>query len=103
VGLKLNGTHQLLAYVDDVNLLGDNTNTVKKNTETLTDVIKHVPVYHQNAGQFHGIKLANIFFEIWHSSNIQINSNKLQFDSRGSKRKLILGDACYRSIFSSAV
>jgi hypothetical protein len=24
VGLKLKGTHQLLAYVDDVNLLGDN-------------------------------------------------------------------------------
>jgi hypothetical protein len=24
VELKLNGTHQLLAYIDDVNLLGDN-------------------------------------------------------------------------------
>jgi hypothetical protein len=37
VGLKLNGTHQLLAYADDVNLLGDNIDTVRKNTETLTD------------------------------------------------------------------
>jgi hypothetical protein len=36
VGLKLNGTHQLLVYVDDVNLLEDNTDTIKKNTETLT-------------------------------------------------------------------
>jgi hypothetical protein len=36
VGLKLNGTHQLLAYVNNVNLLGDNRVTVKKNTGTLT-------------------------------------------------------------------
>jgi hypothetical protein len=28
VGLKLNGTHPLLAYADDVNLLGDNIDTV---------------------------------------------------------------------------
>jgi hypothetical protein len=30
VGLKLNGTHQLLAYADDVNLLGDNTDIMKR-------------------------------------------------------------------------
>jgi hypothetical protein len=30
VGLKFNGTHQLLAYVDDVNLLGDNIDTMEK-------------------------------------------------------------------------
>jgi hypothetical protein len=30
VGLKLNGTHQLLAYADNVNLLGDNIDIIKK-------------------------------------------------------------------------
>jgi retron-type reverse transcriptase len=29
-GLKLNGTHQLLAYADDVNILGGSLRTVKK-------------------------------------------------------------------------
>jgi hypothetical protein len=42
VGLKLNGTHQLLVYVDDVNLLGDNIDTIRKSTETLTDVSKRL-------------------------------------------------------------
>jgi hypothetical protein len=40
VGLKLNGTHQLLVYADDVNLLGDNRDTIKKNTGLLIDASK---------------------------------------------------------------
>jgi hypothetical protein len=42
VGLKLNGTHQLLIYADDVNLLGDDIETIKKNTQTLIDAGKEV-------------------------------------------------------------
>jgi hypothetical protein len=42
VGLKLNGTYQLVAYVDDVKLLGDNIDTIKKNTGTLTNGSKEV-------------------------------------------------------------
>jgi hypothetical protein len=38
----LNGTHQLLAYADEVNLLGDDIDAIKKNTETLIDASKEV-------------------------------------------------------------
>jgi hypothetical protein len=40
VGLKLNGTHQLLAYADDVNLLGDNIDTINKSTEKVLHINK---------------------------------------------------------------
>jgi hypothetical protein len=42
VGLKLNGTHPILTYADDVYLLRDNIHTIKRNTETLTDASKVV-------------------------------------------------------------
>ena len=41
-GLKLNGTHQLLAYADDVNILGGSVHTVKKNAETLVAATKEI-------------------------------------------------------------
>jgi hypothetical protein len=33
IGLKLNGTHNFMVYADDVVILGDNINFIKKNTE----------------------------------------------------------------------
>jgi hypothetical protein len=73
----LNGTCQLLAYGDDVNLLGDNIDTIKKNTETLTDArSKEVGIEinvektkymllsrHQNVAQNRNIKIVKRSFE----------------------------------------
>jgi hypothetical protein len=40
--LKLNGTHLLLFYADDVNILGESVHTVEKKTEILVVVIKDI-------------------------------------------------------------
>jgi hypothetical protein len=42
VGLDLNGTHQLLVYADEVNLLGDNIDTINKKHTNLIDASKEV-------------------------------------------------------------
>jgi hypothetical protein len=40
VGLKLNGTHQLLAHADNMNLLEDKIDTIKKITGALFNIRK---------------------------------------------------------------
>jgi hypothetical protein len=45
-GLRLNGTHQLLSYVDGINIVRENIDTRKKNTEALLDGSKEVGKLH---------------------------------------------------------
>jgi hypothetical protein len=109
VGLKLNGTHQLPAYADNVNLVGDNVATIKKNTETLIEASKEVGLdiniektkymllsRHKNAGQSQETKTANRSFEIAsHLGTTVTNQNLIQEEI---KRRLNSGYACYHSV-----
>jgi hypothetical protein len=72
----MNGTHQFLVYAEDVDLLGKNMNTIKKNTEAILDTSKDMGLevsaeqtkymlmfHHQNEGKNHNINMANKFLE----------------------------------------
>jgi hypothetical protein len=76
MGLKLSGTHLLLAYAGVRNLFGDTMYTIIKNTEPLIDAWKEVGLEinveknkymllscHQNVSQNRYIKIANRSFE----------------------------------------
>jgi hypothetical protein len=75
-GLKLNGTHQLLAYADDVNILGRIIHTVKENAEALVFATKEIGLEvnadktkymimsrDQNAGRCDSVKIDNSSIE----------------------------------------
>jgi hypothetical protein len=111
-GLKLNGTHQLLAYADYVNLLGDNIDTIKKNTETLIDASKEVglkinvektkymlPSRHQNVGQNRDLKIAKRSFEkVSQFKYLGMTVTNQNFIQKEIKRRLNSGNACYHSV-----
>ena len=76
-GLKLNGTHQLLAYADVVNILWGSVHTVKENAETLVVATKEMGLevnadktkymimsQDQKAGRSHSMKTDNTSLQI---------------------------------------
>ena len=110
-GLKLNGTHQLLVYVDNVNILGGSVHTVKKNAEALVadtketglEVNVHKTKYttvsrDQNAGLIHSMKMdisIERVEEFKYLGTTLTNQNSIQEEI---KCRLKLGIACYCSV-----
>jgi hypothetical protein len=101
-----------MIYADDVTLLSDNIDTIKKNTETLIDASDEVCLEvntektkymllsrHQNAGQNYNIKIANKSFEnmvqLRHLRTTVPNQYLIQ---KEIKSRFNSGSACYHSV-----
>jgi len=111
-GLKISGTHQLLAYADDVNILEGSIHTLKENAEALVaatretglevsaDKTKYVVVSRdQSAGRIHSVRIDNSTFErveeFKYLGTTLRNQNSIVEEI---KSRLRPGKACYHSV-----
>ena len=111
-GLKLNGTHQLLAYADDVPILGGSIHMLKENAEALVaatgeigldisvDTTKYmVMVRDQNAGRIHSVRVDNSTFErVEEFKYLGTTSTNQTFIAEEIKSRLRSGNSCYHSV-----
>jgi hypothetical protein len=111
-GLKLNGTHQLLAYADDVNILGGSIYTLKENAEALVAATREIGLEvsadktkymvtsrDQNAGRNHSVRINNSTFErvekFKYLGTTLTNQNSIAEEIQSRLRS---GNACYYSV-----
>ena len=110
--MKLNGTHQLLAYADDVNILGGSIRTLKENAEALVAATREIGLEvsavktkymvvsrDQNAGRNHSVRIDNSTFErveeFKYLGTTLTNQNSILEEI---KSRLRSGNDCYHSV-----
>ena len=105
--MKLDGTHQLLAYADDINTLGGSIHTLKENAEALLPATREIGLEvsagktkymvmsrDQNAGRIHSVRTDNsTFYRVEETTLTNQNSIAEEIKSR-----LNSGNACYHSV-----
>jgi hypothetical protein len=109
-GLKLNSTHQILAYAHDVNKLGGSVHTVKENAEGLVVATKENGLEvnadktkymsrDRNTVRGHSLKTDNSSIdrveEFKYLGTTLTDQNSIQEET---KSRLKLGNACYHSV-----
>ncbi|KAJ4450881.1 hypothetical protein ANN_02314 [Periplaneta americana] len=111
-GLELNGLHQLLVYADDLNMLGENTQMVRENTEILLEASKAIGLEvnpekkkymimsrYQNIVRNGNIKIGDLSFEeVEKFKYLGATVTNINDTREEIKRRINMGNACYYSV-----
>ena len=108
IGLELNGKHQLLVYANDVNMLGENLQTVRENAAIFIKANKDIGLEvnskktkymitsrHQNVIQNQNIVIGHLLFENVETFRVIVTNTN--YISEKIKRRINMGNACYYS------